>query len=67
MEDSRQYAGEEVLPLAHALAVERSAAILHFAGSRKPWLPGFREGEALSRYKQYSQVVDALLRRPGKV
>ena len=66
MEDLQQYAGEEVLPWGHALAVERSAAILHFAGSRKPWLPGFREGEALSRYRQYSQVVEALLRRPRK-
>jgi lipopolysaccharide biosynthesis glycosyltransferase len=66
MEDPRQYTCEEVLPLGHALAVERSAAILHFAGSWKPWLPGFREGEALSRYRQYSQVVEALLRRPGR-
>jgi lipopolysaccharide biosynthesis glycosyltransferase len=66
MEDPRQYVCEEVLPLGHALAVERSAAILHFAGSRKPWLPGFRQGGALSRYRQYSQVVEALLRHPRK-
>jgi UDP-D-galactose:(glucosyl)LPS alpha-1,3-D-galactosyltransferase len=66
MEDPGQYAGEEVLPLGDALAVERSATILHFAGSCKPWLPGFRDGEALSRYRQYSQVVEALLRRPRK-
>ncbi len=66
MEDPRHYGGEEVLPWEHALAVERSAAILHFAGSWKPWLPGFPEGEALSRYRQYAQVVEALLRRPRK-
>lgn len=48
-----KYYANEVLPLEELLREERAAGILHFAGPRKPWLPGFPSGEALELYRRY--------------
>ncbi|MFV2084998.1 glycosyltransferase family 8 protein [Micromonospora sp. LOL_021] len=44
---------EPVMPLAQLLDDEHTAAVLHFAGSDKPWLPGYPAGPALQRYRSF--------------
>jgi len=41
---------ESVLPLAQLLDEESTAAILHFAGPRKPWMPDYPDGMHRERY-----------------
>jgi lipopolysaccharide biosynthesis glycosyltransferase len=47
---------ESVLPLAQLLAEEETAAILHFAGPKKPWMPDYPSGALHKRYLQLLQM-----------
>lgn len=42
--------GEPLLPLSQLLAEEETAAVLHFAGPRKPWMPDYPDSPLRDRY-----------------
>ena len=44
---------EPVMPLTQLLDDEHTAALLHFAGSDKPWLPGYPAGPMRERYTSF--------------
>lgn len=46
------HSSESVLPLARLLADEDTAAIMHFAGPRKPWADDYPEGPIRERYRR---------------
>ena len=48
---------ESVLPLSRLLAEDDTAAILHFAGPRKPWMRDYSEGPHRDRYLRLLRMV----------
>ncbi|GLZ05676.1 hypothetical protein Acsp03_31420 [Actinomadura sp. NBRC 104412] len=49
--------GEPVLPLARLLAEEETAAVLHFAGPRKPWMCDYPDNPLRDRYLRLLQMT----------
>jgi lipopolysaccharide biosynthesis glycosyltransferase len=51
--------GEPLLPLAQLLAEEETAAVLHFAGPRKPWMSDYPDNPLRDRYLRLLHMVTA--------
>ncbi|HEY7486029.1 MAG TPA: glycosyltransferase family 8 protein [Streptosporangiaceae bacterium] len=49
--------GEPLLPLSQLLAEEETAAVLHFAGPQKPWLPDYPDNPLRDRYLQLLRMI----------
>jgi UDP-D-galactose:(glucosyl)LPS alpha-1,3-D-galactosyltransferase len=49
---------EEELPLGTLIAEEDTAAILHFAGPRKPWMKDYPESPLRDLYLRFSQTAE---------
>jgi UDP-D-galactose:(glucosyl)LPS alpha-1,3-D-galactosyltransferase len=49
---------EEVLPLSTLIAEEETAAILHFAGPRKPWMRDYPESSLRDLYLRFSRAAE---------
>ena len=52
------YLGSDVMPLSEALAVEKSARVLHYAGPFKPWSPaGYPDCDVGRTYDRYRTAL----------
>jgi lipopolysaccharide biosynthesis glycosyltransferase len=49
----------EMLPVDTLLEDERAARIVHYAGPRKPWKPGYAPGAARERYERALAELNA--------
>jgi lipopolysaccharide biosynthesis glycosyltransferase len=60
-----RYRGGDILPLDDALALEERARILHFAGPFKPWVEGYPECQARTRYRAFQNFLRDVDVNPG--